>query len=57
VIIFLFVRYIPPEYGEYQFPPYSISIGWLLALGPCALIPLTMVFMFFYKSGGTEVCG
>ena len=55
VIIFLFVNYVPPTYGDYVLPEYAESIGWLLALGPSALIPLTMVVMFFWRSGGCQV--
>ena len=55
VIVFLFVNYVPPQYGDYEFPPYALSIGWALALCPCTLIPLTMVFMLLFKSGGWSV--
>lgn len=49
VIIFLFANYVPAIYGHYEFPEYAERIGWLLALGPCALIPIVAVYKFFRK--------
>ncbi len=49
VIAFLASHYVPAYYGNYYFPPYAESIGWALALGPCALIPIVAVFKFFQE--------
>jgi len=54
VIAFLGAQYVPAYYGNYNLPPYAEKIGWALALAPCALIPITMVFMFFYTAGNVQ---
>ena len=55
VIAFLGAKYVPAYYGDYTFPPYAESIGWALALCPTALIPLYMVYKFFYTIGNCTV--
>jgi len=51
VIAFLARYYVPAYYGNYSFPKWAEDIGWCIALLPTAVIPITMVIMFFYKVG------
>ncbi|XP_050406480.1 sodium- and chloride-dependent GABA transporter 1 [Patella vulgata] len=40
VLISTLVRYQPPTYGEYVFPPYASGIGWVIALSSAVPIPI-----------------
>ncbi|KAK7088378.1 hypothetical protein V1264_022303 [Littorina saxatilis] len=44
----------PPQYGDYQYPYWSMTVGWLIVCSSLICIPLYIVICFF-KSSGTFV--
>ncbi|KAK2155209.1 hypothetical protein LSH36_246g04045 [Paralvinella palmiformis] len=54
IIAFLAAKNAAPTYGSYQFPPYALHIGWVIALCPCSLILLTMIIQFFKRVHTTQ---
>ncbi|ELU16289.1 hypothetical protein CAPTEDRAFT_222696 [Capitella teleta] len=44
VLVMTMVRFTPPTYGDYIYPPWAIFLGWVFAL--CSLIPIPAVMIF-----------
>lgn len=35
---------VPPAYGDYQYPPWAISFGWMVAM--CSVMPMPLVAIY-----------
>jgi solute carrier family 6 amino acid transporter-like protein 5/7/9/14 len=44
VLMFSIINHMPVTYGDYEYPNWSIGVGWIFAL--CSLIPLPAVAIF-----------
>ncbi|XP_033632370.1 sodium- and chloride-dependent glycine transporter 1-like [Asterias rubens] len=52
IIVFGIWEYVPVFYGTYKYPVEAEVIGWLMAFIAPAMIPLFMVFNYFFMSEG-----
>ncbi|KAK6182350.1 hypothetical protein SNE40_010059 [Patella caerulea] len=51
ILVFTLVKYLPPTYGEYVYPPYTSAIGWIIALISAVPIPIWMIREFTMRKG------
>lgn len=49
---FAIFTYAPPAYGDYVYPPWSIGLGWVIAITSLVPIPVYLVYRL-YKTPGT----
>ena len=45
------IKFKPPTYGNYTYPPWGVAIGWTLALCSMILIPANIVFSMARTDG------
>ncbi|XP_033736054.1 sodium- and chloride-dependent glycine transporter 2-like [Pecten maximus] len=51
LLLISFVKYRPPKYGSYEYPEYTLMIGWVISCSVIIPIPLYMVFKFIKLHG------
>lgn len=51
LFILSMINYTQPKYGDYEYPAWSISIGWLITCSSIICIPLYMIYKFFSLKG------
>ncbi|KAL5015178.1 hypothetical protein ScPMuIL_009448 [Solemya velum] len=44
ILVFAWVDYEPVIYGDYKYPKWADSMGWMMALASVLMIPMTMVY-------------
>ncbi|XP_053113918.1 sodium- and chloride-dependent betaine transporter [Hemicordylus capensis] len=49
--LFIIIKYSPPRYNKYTYPPWGIAIGWLMALSSMICVPLYVVFILMRTKG------
>ncbi|XP_076449899.1 sodium- and chloride-dependent glycine transporter 2-like [Babylonia areolata] len=48
---FAFYAYVPPKYGDYEFPEMARAVGWCIGLLPIVPIPCVMIYKLIVSTG------
>ncbi|XP_074640483.1 sodium- and chloride-dependent glycine transporter 2-like [Tubulanus polymorphus] len=56
IMIFTAVSQTQASYGDYQFPDWAISVGWLIASASVVCIPLVFITQFFFYTDHFSNC-
>ncbi|XP_071096640.1 sodium- and chloride-dependent glycine transporter 2-like [Haliotis cracherodii] len=51
-LVFTFLQYEPPTYGQYVYPYYTTVIGWIIASIPMVPVVMMMVVAVYRGKGG-----
>ena len=53
IMIFNWIQYTPTTYGDYEYPPWGIGIGWALASLSLVCIPIGVIKGIWESEGST----
>uniref|UniRef100_A0A6A7FYT7 Transporter n=3 Tax=Hirondellea gigas TaxID=1518452 RepID=A0A6A7FYT7_9CRUS len=51
ILVCTFLFYEPPSYGDYQFPQWAHTVGWVLSFSSVSLIPIVAIVKICRETG------
>jgi len=44
ILLLALIQHTPVTYGDYNYPPWAVAVGWMFAL--CSILPLPLIAIF-----------